>query len=107
MDKYRIVRVVFYYFSAHILDLKKTHFDKERKDRRIVTKTDIRVVHFLLLFSISFWHLQIVCEMKNKNPRNTERIFRVFLYDNIAIIAIQHRKIYFVDTLGDFPHTIE
>ena len=26
---------------------------------------------------------------------------------NIAIIAIQHSKMYFVDTFGDFSHTIE
>ena len=29
------------------------------------------------------------------------------LYKNIAIIAIQHSKMYFVDTFGDFSHTIE
>ena len=28
--------------------------------------TYIRVVHFHLLFFISFWHLKIVCEMKKK-----------------------------------------
>ena len=32
---------------------------------------------------------------------------REILYKNIAIIAIQHSEIYFVDTFGDFPHTVE
>ena len=32
---------------------------------------------------------------------------REILYNNIAIIAIQHSKIYFVDVFGDFPHTDE
>ena len=32
---------------------------------------------------------------------------REILYNNIAIIAIQHSKIYFVDTSGDFSHTVE
>ena len=38
----------------------------------------------------------------------TRREFlREILYRNIAIIAIQHSKIYFVDTFGDFSHTVE
>ena len=32
---------------------------------------------------------------------------RKILYNNIAIIAIQHSKINFVDTFGDFFHTVE
>ena len=32
---------------------------------------------------------------------------REILYNNIAIIAIQHSNIYFVDTFGDFSHTVE
>ena len=39
---------------------------------------------------------------------STRRKFlREILYKNIAIIAIQHSKIYFVDTFGDFSHTAE
>ena len=30
-----------------------------------------------------------------------------FFYKNIAIIVIQHSKIYFVNTFGDFSHTVE
>ena len=38
----------------------------------------------------------------------TRREFlREILYRNIAVIAIQHSKIYFFDTLGDFSHTFE
>ena len=33
--------------------------------------------------------------------------FREILYKNIAIIAIQHSKIYLVDTFGDSSHTVE
>ena len=29
------------------------------------------------------------------------------LYNNIAIVAIQHSKTYFVDSFGDFSHTVE
>ena len=32
---------------------------------------------------------------------------REILYNNIAIIAVQHSKMYFVDTFDDFPHTVE
>ena len=32
---------------------------------------------------------------------------REILYKNIAIIGIQHSKMYFVDTFGDFSHTVE
>ena len=36
-----------------------------------------------------------------------KEFFREILFNNIAIIAIQHSKIYFVDTFGDFSHTVE
>ena len=32
---------------------------------------------------------------------------REILYNNIAIIATQHSKINFVDTFGDFSHTVQ
>ena len=32
---------------------------------------------------------------------------REILYNNIAIIAIQHSEINFIDTFGDFSHTVE
>ena len=39
---------------------------------------------------------------------DTRREFiREILYKNTTIIAIPHSKIYFVDTFGDFPHTVE
>ena len=39
---------------------------------------------------------------------STRREFlREFLYNNIARIAIQHSKIHFIDTFGDFSHTVE
>ena len=34
-------------------------------------------------------------------------LLREILYNNIAIIAIQHSKIYIVDIFGDFSHTVE
>ena len=33
--------------------------------------------------------------------------FREILYKHIAIIAIQHSKMYFVDAFGDLSHTVE
>ena len=33
--------------------------------------------------------------------------FREILYNNIAIVSIKHSKIYFVDTFGNFSHTVE
>ena len=39
--------------------------------------------------------------------RSTRRGFlREILYKSIAIIAIQHNNMYFVDTSGDFSHTV-
>ena len=37
----------------------------------------------------------------------TEKILREILYKNIVIIAVQHSKMYFDDTFGDFSHTVE
>ena len=38
----------------------------------------------------------------------TQREFlREIFYNNIAIISMQHSKLYFVDTFGDFSHTVE
>ena len=38
----------------------------------------------------------------------TRREFsREILYKNIAIIAIQHSKMYFFNTFGDFSRTVE
>ena len=34
-------------------------------------------------------------------------LLREILYKNIAIIAIQHGKMDFVDIFGDFSHTVE
>ena len=46
--------------------------------------------------------------MNNQNTIPTRREFlRKILYNNIAIIAIQHNKIYFLDPFGDFSHTVE
>ena len=37
----------------------------------------------------------------------TRREFlREIVYRNIAIVAIQHNKMYFVDAFGDFSHTV-
>ena len=33
--------------------------------------------------------------------------FREILYENIAITAAQHSEMHFVDTFGDFSHTVE
>ena len=42
------------------------------------------------------------------NHQSARREFlREILYNNIAIIAIQHSKIYIVDIFGDFSHTVE
>ena len=38
---------------------------------------------------------------------NSENFFKEILYNNIARIAIQHSKMYFVATFGDFSHTVE
>ena len=42
-------------------------------------------------------------------PMHTTRreFLREILYKNIAIIAIQHSKIYFFDTFGDFSYTVK
>ena len=47
----------------------------------------------------------VECFLKWYSTRR--EFFREILYKNIAIIAIQHSKIYFVDTFDDFSHTVE
>ena len=42
-----------------------------------------------------------------ENEATRREFLREILYKNIAIIAIQHSKMYFVDTFGDFSHTVE
>ena len=51
------------------------------------------------LFSILFH-----CSKMNGTRRE---FLRKILYNNIAKIAIQHSKMYFVDTFGDFHHTVK
>ena len=51
-------------------------------------------------------------KQKNENKTNTNQnarreFLRKILYSNIVIIAVQHSQIYFVDTFGDFSHTVE
>ena len=61
-------------------------------------------------------YLTHFCSNLRKNEKrlffyefNTTRreFLKEILYNNIAIIAIQHSKIYFVDTFGDFSHTVQ
>ena len=40
-------------------------------------------------------------------PSTGREFFREILYNNVAIIAIQHSKMHFVDTFGDFSHTVD
>ena len=73
-----------------------------------------------------FVSIQIVLFSRIKWSRNStvSKIFQIFrnfgklkgvqreflreiLYKNIAIIATQHIKMYFVSTFGDFSHTVE
>ena len=67
----------------------------------------------------NFYNLQIQKKLMHKMSSKFYIIFtlsykctrrellREILYKNIAIIARQHSKIYFVDTFGDFSHTVE
>ena len=49
-----------------------------------------------------------IYSQKDQPHNYTRREFlREILYNNIAIIAIQHSKTYFNDTFGDFSHTVE
>ena len=51
---------------------------------------------------------KVVAGSFSKIQLRTRREFlREIFYKNIAIIAIQHSKMYFVDTFGDFSHTVE
>ena len=45
--------------------------------------------------------------MEEKNYSTRREFLREILNNNIAIIAIQHSKIYFVDTFRDFSNTVE
>ena len=48
-----------------------------------------------------------VSETKSGKDGAWREFLREILYKNIAIIAIQHSNMYFVDTFGDFSHTVE
>ena len=59
--------------------------------------------------SDQIWY-NILAHMKKKygHCSATRREFLMeILYKNIAIIAKQHSKMYFVDTFGDFSHTVD
>ena len=43
----------------------------------------------------------------SRKPCTRREFLREILYNNIAIITIEHSKIYIVDTFGDFSHTVE
>ena len=49
-------------------------------------------------------YIQVVCFVSKHERRE---FLREILYNNIDIIAIQHSKTYFVDTFGNFSHTVE
>ena len=48
-----------------------------------------------------------VCIFHHLGYYTRSEFLREILYKNIAVIAIQHSKMYFVDTFGDFYHTVE
>ena len=56
------------------------------------------MVHFKLLFFISFWHLKTVCEMKKKNPRKTSTTWKNIKgsLPEIKIILIQLSLFFFL-----------
>ena len=56
----------------------------------------------------SAWASRTLWNICDRKSHSTRREFlREILYKNIAIIAIQHSKIYFADSFGDFLHTVE
>ena len=60
--------------------------------------------HFIFRFCCYIF----IINNQNRCCGLTRREFlREILYKNIAIIAIQRSKIYFVDTFGDFSHNVE
>ena len=67
----------------------------------------LRIYIFLMMIIV----MTIIIILPHYYPSEIQAIRREFLseilYNNIAIIAIQHSKIYFVDTFGDFFHTVE
>ena len=48
-----------------------------------------------------------ILKFRNIGHSTRREFLREILYNNIAIIAIQHSKINFIDTLGDISHTVE
>ena len=55
----------------------------------------------------AFWKIKKKINWNSKWKKYARREFsREILYKNIAIIAIQHSKMYFIDTFGDFSHTV-
>ena len=50
--------------------------------------------------------MYLLCRTSAILPTQRELLWEI-LYKNIAIIAIQHSKMHFVDTFGDSSHTVE
>ena len=50
-------------------------------------------------------NLELIPDLQHFTTRR--EFLRKILYKNIAILAIQHSKMYFVNTFGDFSHTVE
>ena len=78
--------------------------DRRREDSRLAAAT------------IRYWpfnHKQALYDRSHYRElevslHHTRREFlKEILYKNIAIIAVQHSKIYLVDTFGDFSHIVE
>ena len=66
---------------------------------RSIIQIHYRFFHF---FYVRFWEVSIFF----RNIIARSEFLTKILYKNIAIIAIQHSNMYFVDTSGDFSHTV-
>ena len=64
-----------------------------------------KLSQFLPSYLRYVWSSVVVME-DNAFPARRE-FFKEILYENIAITAIQHSKMHFIDTFGDFSHTVE
>ena len=68
----------------------------------------VSMVYVIVWFHSIMYGLRIRFEYFTSFYYSARKEFlREILYKNIAIIAIQHSKMYFVDTFGDSSHIVE
>ena len=94
-------------FCDEIKKKKKKNSSIGKNMEELENKTLLILPVSFVFFAFSSIQCARVCKPLRARIFARREFLREILYKNIAIIAIQHSKIHFVDTFGDFSHTVE